>query len=220
MHNHPPLLAPRECATRFALQVVAALVLVSLLAFSRGGWAQPSLPEPGEGGQIKALFLYNFANFVRWPEKAFAASPDRLRMCLFGHAELGSFLDQVNGTRIRDKRLQVIRADTLKDIEQGCHILFVSTDKQQYLPVLFDSIQHIYVLSVSDVEDFARQGGVISILRTSDKLSFEINLDTALRNGLLISSDLLTMARIVGRDGKPVQDRELGPEDSLVRNPG
>lgn len=193
------------------------LVLWFALSISIGSSAQ--MPENGNGGQIKALFLYNFANFVRWPEKAFATSPDTLRMCLFGHAELGPFLDQVNGTRIRDKRLKVIRANELSEIEQGCHILFVSVDKQQYLPVLFDSIQHIYVLSVSDVENFARQGGVISILRTSDKLSFEINLDAALKNGLLISSDLLTMARIVGRDGKPVKSEELGPEDSLVRNP-
>lgn len=194
-----------------------SIALCVLLLGALASQAQPS--GSGEGGQIKALFLYNFANFVRWPEKAFASSPDTLRMCLFGHSELGVFLDQVNGTRIRDKRLKVIRADELKDIEQGCHILFVSTDKQQYLPVLFDSIQHIYVLSVSDVENFARQGGVVSILRTSDKLSFEINLDAALKNGLLISSDLLTMARIVGRDGKPVKSDELGPEDSLVRNP-
>lgn len=197
------------------------IALGVLLLSGGASFAQAPMPAgPGQGGQIKALFLYNFANFVRWPDKAFADSPNTLRMCLFGHAELGGVLDQFNGTRIRDKRLAVIRADDLKDIEQGCHILFVSTDKQQYLPVLFDSIQHIYVLSVSDVEDFARKGGVISILRTSDKLSFEINLDAALKNGLLISSDLLTMARIVGRDGKPVKSEELGPEDSLVRNPG
>lgn len=196
------------------------LRLSVLVALCSTAFSQPAMPAAGEGGQIKALFLYNFANFVRWPDKAFENSPDTLRMCLFGHSELGAFLDQVNGTRIRDKRLAVIPADDLKQIEQGCHILFVSIDKQQFLPVLFDSIQHIYVLSVSDVENFARRGGVISILRTSDKLSFEINLDAALKNGLLISSDLLTMARIVGRDGKPVEEEELGPEDSLVRNPG
>lgn len=171
-----------------------------------------------QSGQVKALFLYNFANFVRWPEQAFVNNPDELRTCIFGSADLGSFLDQVNGTRIRNKRLTVVHADKLEDLKTGCHILYVGVDKNKFLPQLFESIEHVYVLSVSHVEDFARRGGVISILRTSDKLSFEINLDTALKNGLLISSDLLTMARIVGRDGKPVKPEDVGPDDRLLNS--
>lgn len=170
------------------------------------------------GGQIKALFLYNFANFVRWPAEAFANNADTLRMCIFGEVQLSSFIDQVNGSRIRDKRLQVIRTSNVGDIESGCQILFVGVDKKDYLPTLISSTKNIYVLSVSDVENFARNGGVISILRTSDKLSFEINLDTALRNGLLISSDLLSMARVVGRDGKALTPDKVGPDDTLQRD--
>ncbi len=169
-------------------------------------------------GQVKALFLYNFANFVRWPTQAFANPSDNLRMCIFGDAQLGSFLDQVNGTRIRDKRLQVIRTDALTDIEAGCHILFVSANKSEHLTQLTNSTKNVYVLSVSDVENFARNGGVVSIIRTSDKLTFEINLDNAVRNGLLISSDLLSMARIVGRDGQNVPPEKIGPEDTLLRD--
>lgn len=194
-------------ALRRSLQVLALCALCA-----DGAFAQEN------GGQIKALFLYNFANFVRWPTQAFANNSDNLRMCIFGDAQLGSFLDQVNGTRIRDKRLQIIRTEALADIESGCHILFVSVNKSSFLPQLASSTKNIYVLSVSDVENFARSGGVISILRTSDKLTFEINLDTAMRNGLLISSDLLSMARIVGRDGKSVAPDKVGPEDTLLRD--
>jgi hypothetical protein len=190
-------------------------LLLGLLMFALLG-IDSAIAQP-ENGQVKALFLYNFANFVRWPAQAFANNSDTLRMCIFGDAQLGPFLDQINGTRIRDKRLQVIRTDVLSDIESGCHILFVSVNKSNFLPQLTSSTKNIYVLSVSDVENFARSGGVISILRTSDKLTFEINLDTALRNGLLISSDLLSMARIVGRDGKSVAPDKVGPDDTLQR---
>lgn len=195
----------------FGTKPIYLVVLITLLNVPAHLHAQEQARD------VKALFLYNFANFVRWPAEAFANSPDSLKMCIFGAADLGVFLDQVNGTRIRDKQLNVIKTSEMKDIESGCHVLFVSAEKQSFLPQLINAIQHIYVLSVSDVEDFARSGGVISILRTSDKLSFEINLDTALKNGLLISSDLLSMARIVGRGGKPVQDDELGPDDRLLR---
>ncbi|NRB38755.1 MAG: YfiR family protein [Pseudomonadales bacterium] len=177
----------------------------------------PTLFAEEQHSQAKALFLFNFANFVRWPKQAFTQNHDKLKMCIFGDANLGSFLDQVDGTRIRDKRLLVIKTNVLDDIKKGCHILFVSQNKQDLLPTLFNSVQHIYVLSVSDVEGFARNGGVISIVRTFDKLTFEINLDVALKNGLLINSDLLSLARIIGRDGKPVKKENLGPEDTLLR---
>jgi hypothetical protein len=180
-------------------------------------WSHHAVAQDA-GGEVKALFLYNFANFVRWPEQAFTHTPDALRMCIFGDAPLGTFLDQVNGSKIRDKRLQVIRTQALTNIESGCQILFVSTDKSNLLPQLISSKKNIYVLSVSDVENFARSGGVVSIIRTSDKLTFEINLDTAVRNGLLISSDLLSMARIVGRDGKSVGTDKIGPDDTLLRD--
>ena len=167
-------------------------------------------------GQVKSLFLYNFANFVRWPPEAFQGTGDKLRICIFGKAELGSFLDQVNGTRIRDKILDLLRTSNEKDIESGCHVLFVGADKMTLLPELISSSKHIYVLSVSDVENFAREGGVISIMRTSDKVSFEVNLDVAISRGLLISSDLLSMARIVGRDGKPVSAEQERKTDMLL----
>lgn len=167
-------------------------------------------------GQVKSLFLYNFANFVRWPPEAFSGSGDRLRICIYGKAELGNFLDQVNGTRIRDKTLELLRTANQKDIESGCQVLFVGADKLVMLPGLISSSKHIYVLSVSDVENFAREGGVISIMRTKDHVSFEINLDVAISRGLLISSDLLSMARIVGRDGKPVTSEQERKTDTLL----
>jgi hypothetical protein len=171
-------------------------------------------------GQVKSLFLYNFANFVRWPNEAFAGSGDKLRICIFGKAELGSFLDQVNGTRIRDKTLDLLRTSNDKDIASGCQVLFVGADKMAALPQLTSSSKHIYVLSVSDVENFAREGGVISIMRTTDHVSFEINLDVAISRGLLISSDLLSMARIVGRNGKPITaDQERKTDTLLEKEP-
>lgn len=167
-------------------------------------------------GQVKSLFLYNFANFVRWPPEAFSGMGEKLRICIYGKAELGSFLDQVNGTRIRDKTLDLLRTSNEKDIDSGCHVLFVGEDKMAFLPILTSSPKHIYVLSVSDVESFAREGGIISIVRTSDKVSFEVNLDVAISRGLLISSDLLSMARIVGRDGKPVTAEQERKTDTLL----
>lgn len=147
--------------------------------------------------QVKALFLYNFANFVEWPVDAFSSPTSPLKMCLYGAVPFGEFLDMVNGATIRDRVLDVIRTTDYEKIRAGCHILFVGIDRTNELEQFFKNINHLFVLSVGNTEDFATRGGVVNIMRTSDQQSFEINLAKAIENGLLISSDLLALARII-----------------------
>lgn len=147
--------------------------------------------------QVKALFLYNFANFVEWPEDAFSSPSSPLKMCLYGAVPFGEFLDMVNGATIRDRVLDVVRTTDYEKIRAGCHILFVGIDRTNELEKFFKNINHLFVLSVGNTEDFASRGGVVNIMRTSDQQSFEINLAKAIENGLLISSDLLALARII-----------------------
>lgn len=147
--------------------------------------------------QIKALFLYNFANFVEWPRDAFSDQSSPLKMCLYGAVPFGEFLDIVNGVQVRDRTLQVIRTTDYAKIQSGCHILFVGIDHHTELDAFFRELNHLFVLSIGNTDDFARKGGVVNILRTSDQQQFEINLNKAIENGLLISSDLLSLARII-----------------------
>ena len=188
-------------SVRLLLWIVCLILCTSIPV----SWGRDNLPAQAEGEnrfkeyQMKALFLYNFANFVEWPEQAFTADDDQLKMCLFGTVPFGIFLDFVNGTVIREKRLVVIQTNLLADIESGCHILFVGQDQKHRLPQFFREIKHTYVLSVGDVQEFTLRGGVISIMRTIDQMEFEINLAQAIENGLFIHSDLLSLARVVRR---------------------
>jgi len=152
-----------------------------------------------ERQQVTALFLYNFANFVEWPKKAFENSRSPLRMCLFGNIGFAPMLGAFDGALIGERELSVLITGDIKKIENGCHILFVGEDQQKNLPMFFKQIQYLYVLSVSEQEDFVNQGGVISIVNTSKQLQFDINLSVASANRLSISSDLLSLAREIKR---------------------
>lgn len=175
----------------------ATLTAILVVAFVPQAQASSSSIEKVKEYQIKALFLYNFANFVKWPKEAFDNDESPLRMCLFGTVPFGEFLDVVNGTLIRDRTLSVIRTTNYDDIKSGCHILFVGIDEKDRLEEFFDNINHLFVLSVGNQDGFTEQGGIINILRTRDQSKFEINLAKAIKNGLLISSDLLGIARII-----------------------
>jgi hypothetical protein len=189
MHNRSLTQLLRIGCLKLALAILLTL-------FSAASSADDDIQRVKEY-QVKALFLYNFANFVEWPADAFSSPTSPLKMCLYGAVPFGEFLDMVNGATIRDRVLDVIRTTDHGKIRSGCHILFVGIDRTNELEQFFKNINHLFVLSVGNTEDFASRGGVVNIMRTSDQQAFEINLTKAIENGLLISSDLLALARII-----------------------
>lgn len=147
--------------------------------------------------QIKALFLYNFANLVQWPSEAFDSQHPNLRLCLYGTVTFSQFLDTVDGTLIGERPLEVIKTDDAAVIDRGCHILYVAQSRLYLMERLEQQRQHLFILSVGEDQQFTLKGGVIRILRQRDRLEFDIDLINAQRNRLAISSDLLALARKV-----------------------
>ena len=150
--------------------------------------------------QAKALFLYNFANFVTWPDEAFDDNVQPIHMCLFGEIPFGTILDAVDGTLIGDRPLKITRTNKIRDIAEGCQILFVGDERRALLPEFWKQIKYIYVLSVGEQERFTANGGIINIMRTTDRMQFDVNISNAIDNGLFISSDLLMLAREIRRN--------------------
>ncbi len=173
------------------------LVFSTFLGYAGVGSADPAIAKRVEEYQIKALFLYNFANFVNWPAKAF--ENDRfLKLCLVGHVPFGGFLDKVNGTFIGERELRIIRTEREdKNILSGCHILFVGLDQQNELEKFFKNLNHTFVLSVGNEPRFADDWGTVNIKRVRDGAEVEINLKRAIESGLFISSDLLAISRVI-----------------------
>ena len=152
-----------------------------------------------ESGRVKALFLYNFANFAEWPEGAFSGPEDPIRLCLFGEVEFGKFIQEFEGAIVRNRQLEIIRTEAVSEIRQGCHILFVNREQKVRLPDFWSDIRYLYVLSIGEEEGFTSKGGIVNIVRTYDGLEFDINIETALANGLNFSSDVLSLARKIKR---------------------
>lgn len=150
--------------------------------------------------QVRAQFVYNFANFVEWPEDAFEQASAPIKVCLFGEVLFAPYLYSYNGSLIGDRRLSVIKADNVEEIRAGCHILYVGRDERVRLPTFWKEIRYIYVLSIGERQGFADKGGIVNILRTSDRVQFDVNIENALMNGLFLDSDLLALARTIKRN--------------------
>jgi len=171
-----------------------AIITVILLAFSSFGLTATE----GEK-QVRAMFVYNFANFVEWPKKAFSRANSPLQVCLLGDVPFADYLQPMSGTLIGDRELLVSITHNEKKFKGRCHILFVGDDQKIIMKKLYRSKKYVYILSVSEQEGFIESGGIVNIIDQSQKISFDIDLDNAKRRGLFISSDLLSLARNIKR---------------------
>jgi hypothetical protein len=142
--------------------------------------------------QVKAVFLYNFAKFVEWPEQDVADG--RLLLCIFGADPFGQDIDtSIDGKTVRGKRLTVTRMGVGDELRR-CQILFVPAAELIQWPLIFEELRGAPVLTVGEGDGFAARGGMINFLIEDRKVRFEINPTASQVAGVRISSQLLKLA--------------------------
>ena len=173
-------------------------VAVSLAGFTPGRSApQPPGDEAPLEYRVKAAFIYNFARFVEWPDTGPTESTPPFVIGILGADPFGTTLDEliadkgVNGRSLIVKRFEDERA------LEPCSILFVGARAARRLPQILERIGGQPVLTVGQSDRFTERGGIIRFFDEDNHVRFEINVDAAQRAGLLISSKLLALARVV-----------------------
>jgi hypothetical protein len=174
-----------------------ALVLALGLSSIFGVRAAAQAAAPSREYQVKAVFLFNFAQFVDWPPAAFSEDSAPLAICVLGSDPFGSYLDDiVRGEQVKSRRLTVQRFRAPENI-RGCQVLFISRSESRNLEKTLASAKEMDALTVSDADDFAARGGMIQLATESGKIRIKINVSAAKASSLIISSKLLRSAEIV-----------------------
>jgi len=169
------------------------LLLAGLLA-----WALPGRGASPTEYEVKAAFLFNFAQFIEWPAKAFASTNAPFVIGVLGDDPFGHVLNQtVQGETLNGRLIALKHSNRLEELT-GCQILFVSRSEKTRLPQVLAAIGNSGVLTVGETDQFLRHGGVINFVTTHEnKVRFEINLSAAERQGLKLNAKLLKVAQTV-----------------------
>ncbi len=169
---------------------VSAMLLVVGLAVS----VQAALSREY---QVKAVFLFNFAQFVEWPSPAFPEAQTPLVIGVLGDDPFGAYLDEtVRGETVNHRPLVVRRFRSVEEIDT-CHVLFISRSEADRLGETIASLKGRNILTVGDTEGFSRRGVMIRFVTVDNKIRLRINLDAAKAAQLTISSKLLRPAELV-----------------------
>ena len=191
--------------------------------------------------QIKAAFLYNFLQFVDWPEEKPADSNKPITIGIVGENPFGDAFEPIKDKKVKGrsvvikqfKSFEELKKPTEKDTASPkatpdaskpkssqeietltkCHLLFICSSEQKNLKEIINEVKGHEVLTVGEMEGFLEAGGIINWFVEEKKIRFEINIAAAEGANLKIRSELLRLAKRLVKEGAAQENG--GAEPSL-----
>jgi hypothetical protein len=177
------------CARPRLLRILRALVLGALFIGPVTHAADRSLEYA-----VKAAFLHKFSFFVEWPANTFETDTSPFTLCVVGPDPFGGRIEEaVSGQTVGRHPIVLHRIDKAEP-SSTCHTMFVSGSSNQSTAEALRAVTGRPVLTVTD-SALGSTAGIIHFVIVDGRVSFDIDNVAAARNGVVISSKLLALAR-------------------------
>lgn len=196
------------------------IVLASVLFMAAIAQEAKADSPPSQEYQVKAAFLYNFLQFIDWPEEKLTDNNEPITIGIIGKDPFGNAFEPIKDKKVKGRAVVIKRFKSFGELKKSgeknqpesdqkikaltkCHLLFICSSEQKNLREIIDAVKYHSVLTVSEMEGFLESGGIINWFVEEKKIRFEINTAAAARARLKIRSNLLRLAkRIVKKDIK------------------
>lgn len=176
-----------------ALAILAALLASPALAAAQ-------VDEYG----LKTAFVANFVQFVDWPSAQLTPT-GALTVCTLGQSAVGERLRTLDGGLV-NHRAVAVRKVAAQDELSTCRVLFVPMTESDRVPEILRRHPGAGILIISERSDLSVSQAVIDLVVVDKRVTFDIDLDVARRQQLMVSSKLVKLARYVRGAAKGGRD--------------
>lgn len=171
------------------LKLAAGLLLLVMMQW------QPAYAEPVTEDDVKLALVYKISRFVSWPETDGIGD---FMLCLADAKAHVKAVRRLKGRSIRERAIRVhLITDRADDDPATCDVVYLTNDDAARSSALINRFANQPVLMVSDIPQFAENGGMVGLSIVDGRISMTINVATYERAGLIISSQLLELARLI-----------------------
>ncbi len=143
---------------------------------------------------VKAVFLYNFARYVRWPE---SLESEGLTIVVFGESPIVPPLQEIAGKKAAGRTPLVVR----QCLELGRigrpRILFIAGSAVSKIDGILEEVRGADVLMVGETEGLVARGVAINFVERDGTIKFEVSERRLKEAGIQVSSQLLKLAILV-----------------------
>jgi len=147
---------------------------------------------------LKAVYLYKFATYIRWPEKTFANANSPFVIAVFGPNPLADGLREIAAAKKIDGRKIELRHFVQPGDLQVCHILFMTKAVDgETQKAIIQQLSKRGVLFVGETKEFLQHGGVIDFMVRQNRIHMYISKRAYEREGLKVSAQLLRVMTVL-----------------------
>ena len=140
---------------------------------------------------VKAAFLFKFLAYVDFPGALDGATP--MSIGVAGSDQMAAELMHVIGARSVNGRAVLVRALKDQDLPAPLHVLFLAGADETRHPRWLKSAAP-GTLTVTESDTGLAAGSVINFRLVDERVRFEVSLEAAERQGIKLSSRLLSVA--------------------------
>lgn len=163
---------------------IGSRLLLIMAIFSIGSVNQANA-NSYKSHEIKAVYIYRIANFIRWDnEKNF----NSLKFCIQDNREIENALQVI----AKKHSIRTLPVKVSSIIDETCHVAFVNG-------VSNVSKLSSHVVTISDHESFTESGGVIQLEHINNKIKPKISLKNSASRSYTIGSNLLRISTLEGK---------------------
>ena len=146
--------------------------------------------------KLKAAYIWNFIDFINWPDLGLDKLPSEIRICIDGSNDFVEFFRQLVGNRRVGKLQHSVEVLQLKEARK-CELIYVrEANKTTALKLVGAKSLDEDTVIVADTSSIYFPGAAIMFYQENKKLRFEVDLERINTLNVDISSELLKLARI------------------------
>lgn len=173
------------------IKLLVALLSLAWLSSSARAETAP-VPEYA----VKSALLFKLPRFVYLPRLEGAT---RITLCVLGKNPFGGALQRLAQAPIDGRSVHLRQPDSAAQA-LDCDFAFIARSEAEHLRRTLQKLGEAQVVTVSDIEGFARAGGMVELALNpegGDSLDILINRRAAREHNIDFNAQLLRLARIV-----------------------
>jgi hypothetical protein len=143
---------------------------------------------------VKAAFIYNFVKFIEWPGDRATSKLSNIDICTVGSSSINKASKVFQAASTEKLKLSLVPESNWRNADKHCHILFISASESSAVAEILGTLKTKPVLTVSDSDQFAEQGGMIGFVMSDNKIKIAVNTKSITSAGLRVDAQLLEIA--------------------------
>ena len=138
---------------------------------------------------VKAAYIMNIMKFVE-----FGKGQETLELCIVGDDLLGLSAAKIQNESDAFNNIKITKK-AINSSYKSCNVIYISKAQIDDVKTILYKADSVEALTISDIENFSENRGMIELVTQDNKVNFTINKSNIERVNIKISAKIYQMAK-------------------------